>query len=374
MNRLYLDHNASVPLRPEARAAMTAAFDVAGNASSVHSEGRAARAIMEHAREQVARLINAKPGEVVFTSGATEANNTVAAAGWGRIFVAGIEHESVALPVRASGAEIRDIPVGRDGVAEVSAIADAVLRGNAATGRVLVTLQLANNETGVLQPVAETAAFAREHGLISHSDGAQAGGRIAIDFAALGVDALSMSSHKLGGPQGVGALVIRDGVALSPLLKGGGQERRRRAGTENVAGVAGFGAAAEAARADLAKADAVAALRDRLEAGVRELSPNAVVIGAGAPRLPNTSNISADGMRAETLVIKLDLAGIAVSSGSACSSGKVGASEVLRAMGISDEIARAAIRVSLGPENTEADVARFLAAWAEIANRHAIAA
>jgi cysteine desulfurase len=374
MNRLYLDHNASAPLRPEARAAMNAALDVAGNPSSVHSEGRAARAIIETAREQVARLVNAKPAEVVFTGSATESNNTVAAAGWDNVFIAGIEHASVALPVRESGAKVFEVPVGADGVAEVGAIADAVLRGSDLPGRTLVTLQIANSETGVLQPVADTAAFAREHGFFAHSDGVQAAGRIEVDFEALGVDALSLSSHKLGGPQGVGVLVIRDGVSLTPLLKGGGQERRRRAGTENVAGIAGFGAAAEAARAELGNAGKVRALRDRLEAGVQEISPNAIVIGRDVARLPNTSNIAIEGLRAETLVIKFDLAGIALSAGSACSSGKVGASEVLRAMGIPAQLAQGAVRVSLGAATSEADIDRFLAAWAQIVGQSAIAA
>jgi cysteine desulfurase len=374
MNRLYLDHNASAPLRPEARAAMNAALEVAGNPSSVHSEGRAARAIIETAREQVARLVNAKPAEVVFTGSATESNNTVAAAGWDNVFIAGIEHASVALPVRESGAKVFEVPVGADGVAEVGAIADTVLRGSDLPGRTLVTLQIANSETGVLQPVADTAAFAREHGFFVHSDGVQAAGRIEVDFEALGVDALSLSSHKLGGPQGVGALVIRDGVSLTPLLKGGGQERRRRAGTENVAGIAGFGAAAEAARAELGNAGKVRALRDRLEAGVQEISPNAIVIGRDVARLPNTSNIAIEGLRAETLVIKFDLAGIALSAGSACSSGKVGASEVLRAMGIPAQLAQGAVRVSLEAATSEADIDRFLAAWAQIVGQSAIAA
>lgn len=374
MNRLYFDHNASMPLRPEARTAMGRALDVAGNASSVHSEGRSARSIIEHAREQVARLVNARPSEVVFTSGATEANNAVVAAGWDSVFVSRLEHDSVAAPVGASGARVFEVPADASGVADVGAIADEVLRASASLGRALVTLQLANNETGVLQPVAETAAFAREHGLVSHSDGAQAVGRIAVDFAALGIDALSFSSHKLGGPHGVGALVIRDGVSLTPLIKGGGQERRRRAGTENVAGIAGFGAAAEAAQAGLGKVSEVAGLRDRLEAGIRELSPNAIVIGSDARRLPNTSNIAVEGVRAETLLIKFDLAGIAISGGSACSSGKVATSEVLRAMGIPPELAQGAIRVSLGTGNTRADIDRFLAAWAQIVSHGTMAA
>jgi cysteine desulfurase len=366
-SRTYLDWNATAPLRREARAAMLAALDVAGNPSSPHAEGRRARAIVEDARERVAALVGAKPAEVVFTSGGTEANNAVLAAGWDAVLVSGVEHDSVLAPARGCGARLIDIPVGSDGIARHDVLAGRMPQlGNA---RALVSLQMANNETGALQSVADVAVLAREHALAVHSDAVQAAGRVPIDMRALGVDYLALSAHKLGGPKGVGALVIRDGAGLPAFITGGGQERRRRAGTENVAAIAGFGAAAEAARHDLAQIEQVRALRDRLEAEAREITPEAVVIAADADRLPNTTSLALPGASAETLVIGLDLEGIAVSAGAACSSGKVGASHVLAAMGLAPDIARAAIRVSLGPSSTERDIAAFLNAWDRIAAR-----
>jgi cysteine sulfinate desulfinase/cysteine desulfurase-like protein len=239
--RTYLDWNASAPLRPEARAAMIAALDAVGNASSVHAEGRRVRALVEQARERVARLVGAKPSEVVFTSGATEANNWALSAEWDLIFVCGIEHASVLAPACRSAARVIEFPAGSDGVAQVERIAEFVLRSSDPLGRALVSLQMANNETGVIQPLSQTAMFAREHGLSVHTDATQAAGRLPIDFRALGVDLLSISSHKIGGPKGAGALVIREGSEIEPFVVGGGQERRRRAGTEDVAAIAGFG-------------------------------------------------------------------------------------------------------------------------------------
>jgi cysteine desulfurase len=234
----------------------------------------------------------------------------------------------------------------------------------------MVCVQAANNETGVLQPVAELAALARQHGLFVHTDAVQAAGRVALDMRALGVDSLALSAHKLGGPKGIGALVVREGAASLPaLIAGGGQERRRRAGTENVAAIAGFGAAAAAAQRDLAGMARIRALRDRLEREVLALAPSAVVIGADADRLPNTAGIALPGTSAETLVIALDLAGVAVSAGAACSSGKVGASHVLEAMGLDAGLARGAVRASLGWSSTERDVAAFIAAWSRLAAR-----
>ncbi len=365
--RTYLDHNATSPLRPEARAAAVSALDaIAGNPSSVHDEGRRARAIVETAREQVASLVNARPLEVVFTSGATEANAWVLGGGWNTIFRGGFEHDSVLAPAAASGARMIDVPVGTDGVARVETIAQHVFTGSGDFGRSLVALQLANNETGVIQPVAETAAFAVAHGLSCHTDAVQAAGRIRIDFNELGVDTLSLSAHKLGGLSGMGALIIRDGTRLASFLVGGGQERRRRAGTENVIGIAAFGAAAVAATRDVATAGRLSALRGRLERGVAAITPTAIIVGAEAPRLPNTSSVALPGGAAETLVIKFDLAGIAVSAGAACSSGKVGVSHVLTAMGLDQDIARGAIRVSLGWNTSEADVDAFLTAWHEM--------
>ncbi len=372
--RTYLDYNASAPLRTEARAAALGALDTAGNPTSVHAEGRAARAIVEKAREAVARLVNARPSEVVFTSGATEANNCVMAAGWDEICVSGIEHDSVLAPARASGAKLTWLPAAKNGVVDVEAAAALLAGSSGRTGRVLVSLMLANNETGVIQPVAEVAALARGMGATMHVDAVQAPGRLAVDCAALGADALALSAHKIGGPRGVGALVIRDGVSLPAFVKGGGQERRRRGGTEDVSGIAGFGAAAEAVLRERDAADRMGRLRVMLEDGVARATPAAVIVGGNAPRIANTSCIALPGKLAESLVIKLDLEGVAVSAGAACSSGKVGASHVIEAMGLGPEIARSAIRVSLGPQTTDGDIAAFLAAWEKIAGGAAMAA
>jgi cysteine desulfurase len=329
------------------------------------------RALIEEAREGVAALVSAKPAEIVFTSGATEANNW-ALTGWDRIFVAGIEHDSVLAPARVSGARLVEMPVQPSGVVEPKVVAERMLVSSGPLERALVTLQLANNETGVLQPVAEIAALARAHGLFVHTDATQAMGRVPVRFDALGVDFLSLSSHKLGGPKGVGALVIRDGCDLPPFIVGGGQERRRRAGTENVAAIAGFGAAAAAAAGDLARAGDVCAERDRIERELRRLTPGTVVIGAAAERLPNTTCIAWPGKLAETLVIQLDIAGIAVSAGSACSSGKVGSSHVLAAMGLPDAMAKGTVRISLGPETSRCDIERLFAAWSGISAPQAV--
>lgn len=368
--RTYLDYNATAPLRPEAREAVVAALDACGNASSVHAEGRRARALIDDAREAVAALVNAHPGEVVFTSGATEANTWALSAPWERLALAGIEHDSIRAPAAdiaaARGTGVIGLPVASDGTVDVTA---------APSGPgTLVVLQLANNETGVLQDVAAAGRWATENGARLHTDAVQAPGRVTVDFATLGAATLSLSAHKIGGPKGIGALVIGAGVALAPLFSGGGQELRRRAGTENVPAIAGFGAAARAALRDLESAPRIAALRDRLEAEVLAATPEAIVIGAGAPRLPNTSSIALPGAAAETLVIKLDLMGLAVSAGAACSSGKVGESHVLTAMGLASEIATSAIRVSLGPETTENDIAAFVAAWRRICGGASLAA
>jgi cysteine desulfurase len=374
--RAYLDWNAGAPLRPEARAAVLAALDVVGNPSSPHAEGRCVRAIVEDAREEVAALVGAKPAEVVFTSGATEANNAVVAGGWEAILLADIEHDSVLAPARnlalSGRARMLELAVDASGRVSVEAVAQRGVEAMAAgTGaRRLLSLQLANNETGIVQPVAAVAETVRSQGLAVHTDAVQAAGRMPVSFRTLGVDYLSLSAHKLGGPKGAGALVIRDGAPPLPAyIAGGGQERRRRAGTENVPAIAGFGAAARAAVGDLATMDRVRALRDRVESEVKAVTPTAVVIGAEADRLPNTTGIALPGASAETLVIALDLAGVAVSAGAACSSGKVGASRVLEAMGLAPALARAAIRVSLGWGSTEADVAAFAAAWARVAAR-----
>lgn len=357
--RTYLDHNATALLVPQAREAMLAVLDLPGNASSVHAEGRRVRAIIDAARDSVAKLVNAKPSEVVFTSGATEANVWALSGRDDVAAVCGIEHDSVLTPLRASGRPLIDVPAGREGRARLEGFSQA-----ARTGQII--LQWANNETGVVQPVGEAARFANENGWAFHVDAAQAAGRVKVDFQSLGATTMSLSAHKLGGPKGAGALIIRDGANLKPLIAGGGQERRRRGGTENIAGIAGFGAAAKVAAERLSAWSGIEALRNDLEREVVRRTPAAMIVGVGSDRLPNTSCIALPGYAAETLVIKFDLAGIAISAGSACSSGKVGASHVLLAMGLSPDLARSAIRISLGLETTRDDISRFLEVWSAI--------
>ena len=364
--RAYLDWNASAPLRPEARSAMLAALDVMGNPSSVHWEGRRARAVIEEARAEVALLVGAKPSEVVFTSGASESNATVLAAGFETIVAAPVEHPSVSAP--ATGRRI-SLACDADGRVAAEMVADLVLKaGGVDPARTLVTLQIANGETGVLQPVEALAAFCCDHGVHFHTDATQAVGRIPVDFRSMGAATMALAAHKLGGPKGVGALIVRDGIELRPLVGGGGQERRRRAGTENVAGIAGFGAAARAARVELGAGimEGVRLARDRIESQLRAITPDLQVIGARSPRLPNTTCVAVAGHRAETLVIRLDLAGVGVSAGSACSSGKVAASAVLAAMGLAPDVAGGAIRISIGPRTSDSDVERLVRAWRSI--------
>lgn len=366
----YLDYNATAPLRPEARAAMLEALAAPANPSSVHRFGRAARALAGRARGQVAALVGAEPKRVVFTSGGTEANNlafrlAIRQGGVKSLIVSAIEHDSVLRPGRLLAAELglplREVPAGPDGVVPAEAIATAL----AGLPRpALVALMLANNETGTIQPVAEVTRLAHEAGALVLTDAVQAAGKIPVDLAGLGCDFLTLSGHKLGGPTGVGALVLRDDWTPAPLLAGGGQELGMRAGTENLSGIAGFGAAAEAARLALpTEAPRLAALRDRLQALMLAALPGAPVHGGGAARLPNTLCIGLPGLPAETQVMALDLAGVAVSAGSACSSGKVTPSHVLTAMGLPEASAREALRFSLGWASTDADVERAAAAW-----------
>lgn len=352
----YLDHNATSPLRPSAKAAMLAALDVTGNPSSVHAGGRAARKILDDARETIARALGAIAPMIVFTSGGSEANNlALRGVAVERVLVSAIEHPSVTEAAKASGKPVEVIPVTAEGVVDLNALAK-LLPGPKA----LVSVMLANNETGVIQPLREVADLAQAHGALVHSDAVQALGKVPVNFGVLGVDLMSVSAHKLGGPVGAGALVIRDGLAVTPLIVGGGQEMRRRAGTENIAGVAGFASAAAEKRFD------VSALRDRLEAELEA----ATIFSGKAERLPNTTCFAAAGMSAETLLMAFDLEGIAISSGSACSSGKVAKSHVLSAMGVAPELAQAAIRVSLGWNSSAEDIDRFIAVWRRLRARH----
>jgi cysteine desulfurase len=365
--RIYLDWNATAPLRSEARAAALAALEANGNPSSVHREGRAARRLVEQAREQVAALVGAEPRNVVFTSGGTEANMLalVPTAARERLLTSAIEHPSVLAGGRFPAGNVERLPVTGDGQIDLAALER---RMAALGGRALVSITAANNESGVVQPVSQAARLVHSAGSLLHVDAVQAAGRIACDISAMGADLVTLSAHKIGGPKGVGALIARTGLdALNPLITGGGQERGARAGTENVAGIAGFGAAAAAARASLAaEAARMAALRERLETGLKAATPEVLVFGVEAERLPNTTLFAGPGMKAETAVIAFDLEGVAVSAGAACSSGKIQPSHVLAAMGVPPQLARAAVRVSLGPTTTESDVDRFIAAWIKV--------
>jgi cysteine desulfurase len=383
--RAYLDHNATTPVRPEVAEAMARALAMRGNPSSVHAEGRAARAAVEQAREQVAALVGAKAANVVFTSGGTEANATVLAPGLmacdgGRDCVrvpaalllhGATEHACVRDGHRFPAGRVKVIPVDAAGLVDLAWLETRLERFAAEQpgARALVSLHLANNETGVIQPIAEVASIGRRQGALLHSDAVQAAGKIAIDIDALGVDVLTLSAHKLGGPKGVGAIVFRNGALelTEKPMRGGGQERGWRAGTENLPGIVGFGVAAERARHALAgEASRLACLRDRLEAGLAALSPGTAIFGRSAPRLPNTSAFATPGIKAETALIMLDLAGVALSSGSACSSGKVRRSHVLDAMGVDPAMSAGALRASLGWTTCEADIDHLLAAYGKL--------
>jgi cysteine desulfurase len=369
--RTYFDWNATAPLRQEARAAMVTSLALTGNASSVHAEGRAARRLVEQAREQVAALAGAEAKNVTFTSGATEANmlalTPVIEIGGrkslrGRLFVSAIEHPSVRSGGRFPAEQVEELPVTGAGVLDLHALRSAIARAE----RPLISVMLANNETGVIQPIADIAAIVRAGNGVLHVDAVQGPGRIDCRIGELGADLMSLSAHKLGGPQGAGALVSRGDVHIAePLIKGGGQERSLRAGTENVAAIAGFGAAAAIA-ANQADAARMAEQRDCVEAGIKAALPDAVIFGQNAPRLPNTTLFTVPGMKAETAIIAFDLNGIAVSSGSACSSGKVQASHVLAAMEVEPSLAQGAVRVSLGWATTERDIENLLNALTKV--------
>jgi cysteine desulfurase len=372
-DRVYLDWNATTPLRPEARQAMAAAWEVAGNPSSVHAEGRQARRLVEDARAAVAAAAGARPQYVVFTSGGTEANALALMPGLRRgagepvrrLLVSAIEHTSVLSGGLFSPETIATIAITGSGLVDVDH-----LRGLLADGPpALVSVMLANNETGALQPVGEVADIVHEAGGLLHVDAIQALGKIPFDIKSMKADLVTLSAHKLGGPKGVGALVLADEAqGLEPLLRGGGQELGRRAGTENVAGIAAFGAAVRVSMAALqGDAARLQALRERLEKGLQQ-TPGMIVFSEGTPRLPNTTLFTVPGLKAETAVIGFDLGGIAVSSGSACSSGKVQPSHVLAAMGFSRELAQGAVRLSLGWSTSEADIDLALQAWRKLAD------
>ena len=370
-DRIYLDWNATTPLRPEARDAMAAAWELCGNPSSVHAEGRQARRLVEDSRANVAGAVGALARNVVFTSGGTEANALSLASGLRRgsglpverLVVSAIEHASVLAGGRFPPEAIDIVGVTRSGLLDLDRLRAVLQSGPPA----LVSVMLANNETGAVQPVAETGEIVHAAGGLLHVDAIQAFGKIPFDIKTMGADLVTLSAHKIGGPKGVGAVVLAEGVlGFEPLLRGGGQELGRRAGTENVPGIAGFGAAVKAAMENR-DSDAIRleSLRNRLESGLRD-TPDAIVFADGAPRLPNTTLFTVPGLKAETAVIGFDLAGVAVSSGSACSSGKVQPSHVLEAMGFGRELAQGAVRLSLGWSTSDADIDRCLKAWRKL--------
>ena len=370
--RIYFDWNATTPLRPEARQAMAAAWDLQGNPSSVHAEGRQARRLVEDARSSIAAAVGAAPRDVVFTSGGTEANALALTPGLRRgsglpverLLVSAIEHASVLSGGRFDAEAIGTVGVTASGVLDLDHLRARLAEGPPA----LVSVMLANNETGALQPVAEAAELVHAAGGLLHVDAIQAFGKVPFDIRGLNADLVTLSAHKIGGPKGVGALVLAEGVlGFEPLLRGGGQELGRRAGTENVAGIAGFGAAARAAMDTLiGDATRLMGLRDRLQSGLRQTA-DVIVFSHDVERLPNTVLFTVSGLRAETAVIGFDLAGIAVSSGSACSSGKVQPSHVLEAMGFGAEIAQGAVRLSLGWSTSSAEVDYCIEAWRKLA-------
>ncbi|MBX3596418.1 MAG: cysteine desulfurase [Rhizobiaceae bacterium] len=375
--RAYLDYNASAPLLDAARAAMVAALDVVGNPSSVHGEGRKVRQLIEAARRQVAALVNGKAEHVVFTSGATEAACTLLTPDWqmgrsalrmSKLYVCSTDHVCILNGGRFPASDVRQIGVNGQGIIDLEALQDALASHDREEGLPLVAVHAVNNETGVVQPVTEIAAMVRQAGGIFVLDAAQAGGRIVLDLNQEIADFILLSSHKMGGPKGVGAIAATSDLMMpKPLITGGGQERGHRAGTENPAAIIGFGVAAEAAAQALTEADGLREMRDRLEERIRQISTEVVIHGAGAQRVSNTTFFSIPGMKAETAQIALDLAGISVSSGSACSSGKVGPSHVLKAMGFTGQ--DGALRVSIGPGTTDEEIDDFAHALGELLAR-----
>ena len=373
MDRYYFDHNATTPVAPEVLEAMLPCFaEVYGNASSIHHYGQQAKARLEQARRQVAELLGCRPNEVVFTSGGTEANNlailgTVRAATREKrhVITSALEHPSVLDACRHLEKEGVAVTYVRPGSSGVLAVED--VRAALRPETVLITVMHANNELGTVQPIREIAAIAREAGVAVHTDGVQSTGKIPVDVRELGVDFFSLSGHKIYGPKGVGALYVRRGSRLRPILYGGHHERDRRPGTENVPGAVGLGAAAELARRQLAtEMPRLAALRDRLESGLVARLDAVRINGAGAPRVPNTTNVCFDFVEGESMVIALDLRGVAVSTGSACSSGSVEPSHVLTAIGLSPDRAKSSLRFSLGKQNTAAQVSGLLEAIAAV--------
>jgi len=369
ISRIYLDYNATAPIREDVIDLVGEVMREGGNPSSVHGSGRKARARVDVARGQVAELVNALPPEVVFTGGGTEAtdlaiNGVAPANGVTDLVVCATEHPASFGSSSQFNGSVHELPVTASGAVDLVAAAKLFDELKAKDARIMVVIQAANNETGVIQPVREIAQMVRDRALgLVHCDAVQAAGKVPVDLVLMGADTASLSAHKIGGPLGVGALILREGVAIAPRIVGGGQEMGRRSGTENVPGIAGFGLAAELARQGLSDYAKLAEVRDGFEEGLKDLAPKAVFFGEGEPRLPNTSNFSVPGVSAETALMMLDLAGLEVSSGSACSSGKVGQNRVLAAMQVEDGIARGALRVSFGWNSNASHAHRFLEVW-----------
>lgn len=380
--RIYLDWNATAPLLEAARTAMIDALALTGNPNSVHAEGRAARAAIEAARREVAALIGALPANVIFTSGATEAANLVLTPSYrmgkaplaiGRLYVSAIEHPAVREGGRFAADAVEEIPVTAGGLVDLDVLAARLAAHDAASGLPLVAIMAVNNETGIVQPIREAAAIVHRYGGLLLVDAVQAAGRMPLAIDEIGADFLVLSAHKIGGPKGVGALVARGETLMpAPLIRGGGQEKGHRSGTENVAAIAGFGAAAAFARQDIeARNAAIGALRDRLEEGMRNAAPDVVIHGASVARVANTSFFTLPGLKAETGQIAFDLEGLALSAGSACSSGKVGVSHVLTAMGF--DAKAGALRISLGPATRQEEIDRAVEIFSRIAGRRKLA-
>jgi cysteine desulfurase len=364
---IYLDYNATAPIRENVITAAANAMAAVGNPSSVHGMGRAARARVEEARTQVAALAGARARDVVFCASGTEASNTVIrGAGAKSLIVSPIEHDCVRAAAKESGLPVYELAVSAQGLVDLE---DIRAKLEVAPKPALVSVMLANNEMGVIQPVAEIAALAHEHGALVHTDAVQAAGKLMLDRMGLGVDYLTLSAHKIGGPQGVGAIALAPTAPLKALIPGGGQELSRRSGTENVAGIVGFGVASLECMADIGRTGEIATFRDHIEREIKAHGNDVVIVGEGAPRLPNTTCIAMPGVKGETQVMHFDLNGICVSSGSACSSGKVKVSHVLTAMGYAPEVAEGSNRISLGYRTTAEDVDAFLRAWKSLYDR-----
>ncbi|CCE95931.1 cysteine desulfurase family protein [Sinorhizobium fredii] len=377
-SRIYMDWNATAPLLPEARDAFLSALGAVGNPSSVHGEGREVRGLIESARRDVAALCGAQASSVIFTSGATEAANMVLTPDFrmgrtplklGKLYVSAIEHPAVREGGRFARENVCEVPVTGDGVVDCAALESLLSAHDRQTGLPIVAVMLANNETGIIQPIAEVSAIVRAHGGLLVVDAVQAAGRLPLSIESLGADFLIVSSHKVGGPKGAGALIARGEIMMpQPLIRGGGQEKGHRSGTENAPALVGFAAAARIAADNLeARTAAIAALRDRLEAQMLESAPDVVIHGRNALRIANTSFFTLPGLKAETGQIAFDLEGVALSAGSACSSGKVGQSHVLTAMGYDPR--QGALRLSIGASTTQAEIERCAAVFAKVAAR-----